>query len=86
MLGARNPELDTKNLLGTNAGKELWGQCAGCKTSRRFAIAPLARKFGKLTHIAQLSYRMRCQVCGHKGVKLTLIDWDQTDPEDAIPY
>jgi hypothetical protein len=60
-VGKRNPERDTANLLGTYAGKELYGRCADCGATRRFAIAPLARKYGKLTHIAELSYRLRCQ-------------------------
>jgi hypothetical protein len=85
-MGARNPELDTANLLGTNAGKELWGRCPDCRATRRFAIAPLARQFGKLMHISQLTWRLKCRECGRRGIPLVLIDWDQRDPDDKIPY
>jgi hypothetical protein len=33
-------ERDAANLLGANAGEELYGRCPDCKTARRFVIAP----------------------------------------------
>lgn len=79
-MGGRNPERDTQNLLGTNAGKEIYGRCWDCGTARRFAIAPLARKYGKLTHLAKVSIRMRCQQCGRRGIALQWVNWDEPDP------
>ena len=65
-MGASNPERDGANLLGANAGKELYGRCLDCKTARRFAIAPLAGQFGPPTHIAHLSRRLKCRECGRR--------------------
>ena len=85
-MGKRSPERETTILLATHAGKELYGRCSDCGGARRFAIAPLARKYGKQMHIAELSYRLRCPQCGRKGIPLQLLNWDQADPDDFLPY
>jgi hypothetical protein len=80
-MSKQNPERDIANLLGHNAGKEIYGRCGDCGLARRFAIAPLARKYGKLMHLAQLSYRLRCQQCGRRGIPLQFVAWDAPDPD-----
>jgi hypothetical protein len=84
-MGARNPASEPGKCLGFLAGKELYGKCL-CGQERRFAIAPLARKFGKFTHFTYLGQFIRCQACGHKGIVLELVNWDEASPKDRIPY
>jgi hypothetical protein len=84
-MGARNPERDEMNLLGHLAGYELYGKCR-CGQERRFAIAALAREYGGRTHSTQIGKRMVCGACGHKGIVLEKLRWDEKDPDDKIPY
>ena len=72
--------------LGSLAGFELFGRCRRGAT-RRFAIAPLARKYGARTHYTHLQQLMVCTTCNEKGaIALTKIRWDEADPADRIPY
>jgi formylmethanofuran dehydrogenase subunit E-like metal-binding protein len=80
-MGARRPESDPHMCLGLIAGYELFGRCT-CGASRRLAIAPLARRYGKLTHYTYLQQLMVCGTCGEKGmIRLTKVRWDERDPK-----
>jgi hypothetical protein len=71
---------------GALAGWELYGRCE-CGDTRRFAVAPLARKYGGNTHYTYLEQLMVRQTCGTKGsIHLTKLRWDEVDPKDRIPY
>jgi hypothetical protein len=84
-MGRRRPESDPDKCLGFLADRELYGKCPACAADRRFAIAPLARRYGKFTHYSYVGQQMVCSTCGHKGIPLRLIRWDET-PGDDIAY
>jgi len=85
-MGARRPESTPEMCLGLIAGYELFGRCS-CGATKRLAIAPLARRFGRLTHYTYLQQLMVCTTCGEKGsIVLTKVRWDEADPSDRIPY
>jgi hypothetical protein len=85
-MGARRPESNPERCLGQLAGWELFGRCS-CGATRRIAIAPLARKYGKDTHYSYLEQLMVCQTCGNKGsITLTKLRWDEATPQDRIPH
>ncbi len=83
-MGRRRLESDPQLCLGNLAGYELYGKCS-CGHERRLAIAPLARKYGKNTHYSYLNQFMVCGACGHKGIRLQKVHWDEK-PGDEIPY
>jgi len=57
-----------------------------CKTTKRLAIAPFARRFGGSMHILQLAEKLRCQSCGKRGVSLQYVGWDEPDPVHFSAY
>lgn len=83
-MGRRSPESEPGKCLGHIAGYELFGRCS-CGATRRFAIAPLARKYGKDTHYTYLEQLMVCQTCGNKGIVLQKVHWDE-EPDRRIAY
>ena len=85
-MGRMSLERDYANHLMFNAGKELIGKCRGCGTTRRLAIAPLARRYGGKMHILQLSEKFVCQHCGKKGVPLQYVGWEEPDPVHFRSY
>ena len=77
-MGRRRPESDPFKCLGFLAGNELYGECS-CGATRRLAIAPLARQYGRNTHCTYLEQLMVCSTCGNKGtVRLKVLRWDET--------
>jgi len=84
-MGSRRPESDPDKCLGFLAGYELYGRCR-CGQERRFAIAPLARRFGANVHFSRVGQQMVCSTCGHKGIVLEKVRWDENDPADRIPH
>ncbi len=84
-MGRRRPESSPGLCLGFLAGVELYGKCGGCGHERRLAIAPLARRYGANTHYTYVGQLMRCGVCGHKGIWLRPIRWDE-DPADLEQF
>lgn len=85
-MGARRPESNPEMCLGFIAGYELFGRCR-CGATRRLAIAPLARRYGKNTHYTYLQQLMVCTTCNEKGgITLTKVRWDEADPDEGIAY
>jgi hypothetical protein len=85
-MSRRRPESDPDKCLGLIAGHELYGECPRCKHGRRMAIAPLARKYGRLTHYTFIEQLLVCSQCGHKNIPLRKVRWDEDTASPPIPY
>jgi hypothetical protein len=71
--------------LGFLAGYELYGKCR-CGAERRLPIAPLARRYGGNTHYTYIGHLMVCRTCGHKGIELRPVRWDDDRPDAPLAY